>query len=65
MQCLFEIVSGIIKYMLLSFLSQGIERFSSYAGYGKTFEFASDFKDKSQVSPYFTFDILLMRLREG
>lgn len=27
---------------------RGIERFSSYAGYGKTFEFASDFKDKSQ-----------------
>lgn len=65
MQCRFEIVSGIIKYMLLSFLSQGIERFSSYAGYGKTFEFANDFKDKSQVSPYFAFDILLMRLREG
>ena len=31
-------------------LSQGVERFSSYSGYGKTFEFTGDFKDESKVS---------------
>ena len=30
-------------------LFQGVERFSSYSGYGKTFEFKGDFKDQSQV----------------
>lgn len=29
-------------------VARGIERFSSYAGYGKTFEFTGDFKDRSQ-----------------
>ena len=27
-----------------------MERFSSYSGYGKTFQFAGDYKDESQVS---------------
>ena len=30
-------------------LFQGVERFSSYSGYGKNFEFKGDFKDQSQV----------------
>ena len=34
---------------MLTFL-QGVERFSSYSGYGKTFEFTGDLKDESQVS---------------
>lgn len=31
-----------------SIMIRGVERFSSYSGYGKTFEFAGDFKDESQ-----------------
>ena len=36
---------------------QGVERFSSYSGYGKTFEFTGDFKDESQVSNQFSISL--------
>ena len=31
-------------------LFQGAERFSSYSGYGRTFNFTGDFKDDSEVN---------------
>ena len=41
--------AGIFDFVFIFFLCQGVERFSSYSGYGKTFEFTGDFKDESEV----------------